>query len=166
MAWERVVVQPSGAIVENANSYISESDFDAYCATIGQSLTSYDDDAQQTAVIAAGQYINTRRYAEEPDEGKYSVMKFPQGGVVPPVVKQAQLMLSVKILTTPDIKLYNDTTGNGKIKQEVTGVISTTYFSPEESGEQSDIRFDFVDDLLGDLIVDSAGAAIWIGQGI
>ena len=163
MAWTRVILQPDGAIVAGANSYVDETSFDAYCTLIGQAITSYSDDLQETAVIKSCQYINSLPFSIVPDAGKYAKMKFPQGGIVPEVVIDAQLWLAVKLLLNPELKLYNDTSSSEKIKQEVTGPISTTYFSPNETGErETGVRFDYIDNVLGGLLSDGASGT-WIG---
>ena len=161
MAWTRVVKQGSLPIIAEANSYVDEADFDAYCEQMGVDLSKYDDDAQQTATLNAAQYINSLQFTGSTYEFG-AIMQFPRSGMadVPQVVVGAQLWLAVKLLTTPDTPLYDDT-ANGKLKRKTVGPISKEWFSPEDLGQRG-IHFDYVDNMLRGLL--AVTNKIWIEQ--
>lgn len=161
MAWTRVIKQGSLPVITNANSYLNESDFEAYCLQVGFDLTSYDDEIQQTAVISAAQYINSLGYTGRTYiDG--AVMQFPRAGtsdIVPPVVQTAQCWLSVKLLASSNTILYADT-ASASLKRKTVGSVTKEWFSPEESGKTG-VHFDFIDNILRDYL--EVTNKIWVG---
>lgn len=152
MAWTRVIVE-DGTIIDGANSYISETDFNAYVAETGF-VTTADDTVKQNAVIKACQYLNTLNYSGYKAEGRTSVMQFPRScsTIIPDVLKTAQLWLTCYLLVD-NINLYNDNTKGLQVQSKTVGPISKTFFAPSDSIERNKMRFDFIDNILRDYIV-------------
>lgn len=167
MAWTRVVKE-DGTLVTNSNSYINEADFDAYCTLIGFSLTAIADANQETAVIAAADYINSLPFLGYPVAGVGAVMQWPRGDTefvddeIPPVVLKAQSWLAVQLLTDSTLKLYNDTTG-GEVRSVSVGEVSKSWFSPDER-KKDGVRFDYIDNLLRAFLDDSIYGGSFVGE--
>lgn len=166
MVWDRVIKE-DGTLVDGANSYINEADFEDYLVKVGmnslESESGYDADAQ-TAVIMAAQYINSLAYIG--CNAKGAVMRWPRSGagvdddVVPAVVLEAQSWLALKLMTNPSTALWTDTT-DGELRSKQIEGLRKEWFAPSERSK-SGIRFDYIDNILIDFL-DDANAGIFVG---
>lgn len=153
----RIIVE-DGSIVENANSYISLADFKSYCELQGIDITSYTDDAMETAIIRSCSYLNALSYMSLPVV-PFGNMAFPRKALygyddcpIPPILKTAQNWLSAKVLIE-NVPLYKDSSTEPQVQsEEVVGAVRRSYFEKSDESKGGILVFGYINNLLASIL--------------
>lgn len=137
------LIVEDGTIVANANTFISEADFQTYCDNRGLSIDAFDPDAIDAAIIRAGDWLNNedrlwwRGLRVDDEQG----MAWPRQSVlvqlgtgtvlpsnlIPRKVKDAQCYLAYRQLTTGDVQ--PDLERGGGIQSVSAGGVAVTFMA-------------------------------------
>ena len=153
----RIIVE-DGSIVENANSYISLDEFKSYCNLQGIDISSYDDNAMETAIIRSCSYLNALPYMSLPVV-PFGNMAFPRKTLfgfddcpIPPILKTAQNWLSAKVLIE-NVPLYKDSSTEAQVQsEEVVGAVRRAYFEKADESKGGILVFGYINNLLSSIL--------------
>lgn len=141
------IIIEDGTIVDNANSYVTFDEYEAYLESLGISIS--DDEAAEVELIKAAQFIdghesNLKGYRSTRDQS----MSYPRGDLsldgwpwgideIPRQVKLAQLSIANDIRSGEDP--YNPSVNRVVTKERVEGAVTVEYSSnkPSKTSKQS-----------------------------
>lgn len=141
------IVVETGAIVSNANSYVTVAETRAYATARGVSLSATDTDVE-ILLIKAMDYLESKRsFFQGSKVSALQALQWPRSGVVideldvlettiPNELKQAQIRLAVEISNGVDVM---PTRSSAFVKKEKTDVIETEYSEKIGTGIQPEM---------------------------
>lgn len=128
------LIVETGSGLVNADTYLSDADFTAYCIARGRDTSTSTLTARENALRNATDYINTIGRYKGSRLTDAQALEFPRSGLfdwdnrpvtgVPKRVRDATAELAFRALTAP---LLEDLSPAARVKSESVGPISVTY---------------------------------------
>lgn len=161
------IVVEDGTGKDNANSYVSVSEFIDYAAQTGVDLE--DDDSTAILLIKAMRYLETKTFKGKrttllqalnwPRKDAYIYCEEPEilfaDNSIPANIKKAEMELA--LLVESGVDLMPTITASDLVVREVIGPITTEYANPGEYGLSYAPQLPLIDSLLSCMIQKSGG---------
>jgi hypothetical protein len=132
------LIVETGAIVTNANTYVTAAEYIAYASDLG--ITVDDTDTYRVQLISAAQYIATKESQLMGDMvQRYQPLSYPRNGLtdiqnfswqsdeIPTLVKQCQMSLALDINAGEDLYNLSQSGSVGVKKEVVVGAVEVEY---------------------------------------
>lgn len=132
------LIVETGAIVTDANTYVTAAEYISYASDLGITVT--DTDAFRVQLISAAQYIATKEPQLMGDLVKrYQPLSYPRNGLsdiqnfswqsneIPTLVKQCQMSLALDINAGEDLYNLSQSDSVGVRREVVVGAVEVEY---------------------------------------